>query len=81
MPEGTLKATADHGTAADVLRRDGGDSAATLAEFEKAGIGISALAEKLQTEGADAFVQSWRELLRAIETKSAALRAGATAGR
>ena len=74
MPEGTLKATADHGTAADVLRRDGGDGAATLGEFEKAGIGIGALAEKLQVEGAETFVQSWRELLQAIETKSTALR-------
>jgi transaldolase len=73
MPAGTLKATADHATAADVLPRDGGDGVAVLGEFEKAQIGISALAEKLQVEGADTFVQSWRELLQAIDAKSTTL--------
>ena len=83
MPEAALKATANHGKAADVMRRDGGDGALTLAEFEKAGIGISALAEKLQVAGAETFVQSWRELLQAIDAKSSKLRehADATAGR
>lgn len=83
MPPGTLKATADHGTAADVLPRGGGDGARILGEFEKAGVGIGALAERLQAEGAEAFVQSWRELLRAIDAKSTTLRhhAAATAKR
>lgn len=83
MPAGTLKATADHGTVATVLPRDGGDGASVLGEFEKAGIDIGALAERLQTEGAETFVRSWRELLQAIDTKSTALRqqAAATAGR
>jgi transaldolase len=73
MPEGTLKATADHGAPADPLRRDGGDGAAILAEFEKAGIGVAALADKLQVDGAEAFVASWRDLLQAIDAKSKAL--------
>jgi transaldolase len=73
MPEATLKATALHGTAASVLPRDGGDGASTLGEFAAAGVDLAALAEKLQTDGAEAFVQSWRDLLRAIQTKSAAL--------
>jgi transaldolase len=73
MPEATLKATADHGAPADVLPRDGGDAAATLALFEKAGVDIAALAEKLQGEGAEAFVQSWRDLLGAIAAKSKVL--------
>jgi transaldolase len=79
MPAGTLKATADHGTAADLMRRDGGEGALILSEFEKAGVGIGALAEKLQAEGAEAFVQSWRELLLAIDAKSTALRGRADA--
>lgn len=74
MPVKTLEATADHGWAADVLRRDGGDGALILGEFEKAGKGMGTLAEKLQADGAEAFVQSWRDLLQAIETKSATLR-------
>jgi transaldolase len=73
MPEGTLKATADHGAPTDLLRRDGGDGAAILAEFENAGIGIAALADKLQVDGAEAFVASWRDLLQAIDAKSKVL--------
>jgi transaldolase len=73
MPEGTLKATAEHGGAAEVLRPDGGDGAATLVEFESAGIGIAELADKLQVDGAEAFVTSWRDLLQAIEAKTQTL--------
>jgi transaldolase len=73
MPQATLRAVADHGAAADMLPRDGGDGTATLALFEKAGVNIAALAEKLQGDGADAFVQSWRDLLAAIDAKSKAL--------
>ncbi len=73
MPEGTLKATADHSAATDVLPPDGGDGASVLAAFEKAGIGIAALADKLQADGADSFVTSWRELLQAIDSKSSTL--------
>jgi len=73
MPEGTLKATAEHGTLAGPLPRDGGDGAQVLAEFERAGVGIAALADKLQVEGADAFVKSWQDLLQAIDTKSKVL--------
>lgn len=73
MPEGTLKAMADHGKANDVLKRDGGDGARTLDEFAKAGIDLKALAEKLQVDGAESFVKSWRDLLGTIESKSKAL--------
>ena len=73
MPEATLKAAADHLAVPGVLPRDGGDAPAVLAEFEQAGIGIAALADKLQGEGADAFVQSWQDLLRATEAKSKVL--------
>ena len=74
MPAGTLKAMADHGKATEVLRSDGGDAAATLGEFTKAGVDLSALAEKLQSDGADSFVKSWRDLLQTIDSKSTALR-------
>jgi transaldolase len=74
MPAGTLKATADHGKATGMLGRDGGDAPLTLGEFERAGMGMGKLAEKLQVDGAEAFVQSWRDLLHAIKSKSAALR-------
>jgi len=73
MPEATLKAMADHGTAMSVLARNGGDGEQTLSDFANVGVNVGALAEKLQRDGADAFVQSWRELLQALSTKRAAL--------
>ena len=73
MPEGTLKALADHGEVGPLLPVDGGDCEAVLAEFAKAGIDIDALATQLQDEGAKSFVKSWNELMAVIASKSAAL--------
>jgi len=73
MPAPTLKAFADHGDVDKLLQRDGGDGAATLAQHAKAGIDVQALAGQLQSEGAEAFVASWKDLLQAIATKSQAL--------
>ena len=73
MPEGTLKAFADHGEVGPVLPADGGDCEAVLAEFARAGIDIDALAARLQEEGAKSFVKSWDELLGCIATKSKSL--------
>jgi transaldolase len=73
MPEGTLKALADHGTLGGLLTADGGDSETVLARFATAGVDVEALARQLQDEGAKSFVSSWYELLGVIDTKSAAL--------
>jgi transaldolase len=73
MPEGTLKALADHGKLGGLLSPDGGDSDDVLARFAAAGIDVGALASQLQDEGARSFVGSWRELMDVIATKSAAL--------
>jgi len=73
MPEGTLKAFADHGQAATAVPADGGDCEAVLAAVRKAGIDLDALAAKLQADGAASFVKSWHELLGVIASKSAAL--------
>ena len=73
MPEGTLKAFADHGEIGPMLPADGGDSEEVLAQFAKSGIDIDALAAQLQDEGAKTFVKSWNELLAVIASKSAAL--------
>jgi len=73
MPEGTLKAFADHGEVGDTLARDGRDCEAVLAQFAQAGIDIDALAAQLQEEGAKAFVASWNELMQVIASKSAVL--------
>jgi transaldolase len=74
MPEGTLKALADHGELGMSLPADGGDCETVLAEFVRAGIDIDALASQLQDEGAKSFVNSWSELLAAIDSKGAAIR-------
>jgi transaldolase len=73
MPEGTLKALADHGELGDILPPDGGDAEEVLAQFGKAGIDVDALAARLQEEGAASFVKSWNDLLEVIASRRAAL--------
>jgi transaldolase len=73
MPEGTLKALADHGAIGGLMPADGGDSDEVLAQFADAGIDVDAVASQLQAEGAKSFVSSWQELMDVIASKSAAL--------
>ncbi len=75
MPEGTLGAFADHGEIGAVLPADGGDCEEVLGRFAQAGVDLDALAARLQEEGAEAFVQSWKDLLTVIASKGAALTA------
>src|SRR5438477_9577053 len=74
MPEGTLKALADHGEVGPILPAHGGDCEAVLARFAKAGIDIGALAARLQDDGARSFVTSWQDLLECIASKSETLK-------
>jgi transaldolase len=74
MPEGTLKALADHGAIDTILPADGGDCEEVLSQFAKAGIDVNELAAQLQDEGAKSFVKSWNDLMDVIAFKSAALR-------
>lgn len=73
MPEGTLKALADHGELSEIISADGGDCEAVLDQFTKAGINVDSLAARLQDEGAKAFVSSWNNLMGVIASKSATL--------
>jgi transaldolase len=73
MPEGTLKAFADHGRLPGLLPADGGDCEEVLARHAKAGVDIDALALRLQDEGAKSFVKSWSDLMAVIASKAAAL--------
>jgi len=77
MPEGTLKALADHGELGSILPADGGDCEVVLAQFTKAGVDIDALGAQLQDEGAKSFDKSWNELMAVITSKSAALKKAA----
>jgi transaldolase len=74
MPEGTLKALADHGEIGPVMAADGGDCESVLAAFARAGIDVDALASRLQDEGASSFVKSWNDLMGRIESKRVAIR-------
>ncbi|MBL8540378.1 MAG: transaldolase, partial [Betaproteobacteria bacterium] len=73
MPEGTLKAFADHGEVGAPIAADGGDSASVLASFAQAGVDVGALAARLQEEGAASFVKSWNDMMAVIGSKCAAL--------
>jgi transaldolase len=73
MPEGTLKALADHGDLGEIMSADGGDCEAVLDQFAAAGIDIDDLGAKLQDEGAKSFVSSWNDLMEVIASKSASL--------
>lgn len=73
MPEGTLKAFADHGEVGDMLAPDGGDCEKVLDSFTKAGIDVDALASRLQDEGAASFAKSWKSLMSCIDSKSTAI--------
>jgi len=73
MPEATLRAFADHGKLSAVLARDGGDCEQVIAAHVRAGIDVDALGSQLQVDGAKSFVDSWEDLLGAIEKKSSKL--------
>ena len=77
MPDGTLKALADHGEAAPTFTTDGGDCEEVLAMFGKVGINVDALAGQLQEEGARSFVNSWNDLMAVIAAKTAQLKEAA----
>ena len=73
MPEKTLNAFADHGSLDGVMAVDGADNEAMRKKITEAGVDIDALALKLQKDGADAFVKSWKQLMQRIVDKAGAL--------
>ena len=73
IPDKTLKAFAEHGKVGAPMPLDGGDAEAVIAELHALGIDDSALADRLQKEGADAFAKSWKSLLAGIADKSSQL--------
>ena len=76
MPEATLKAWADHGTLGGTIPADGGDCETVIAAHRAAGLDVDALGARLQQEGADSFVKSWRQLMDVLEARSRAITGG-----
>jgi transaldolase len=70
IPEKTLLSFSKDGALSSVMTIDGVDAESKLLEFAIEGIDVGALADQLQQEGADAFTQSWNDLLAVIEQKS-----------
>jgi transaldolase len=70
MPENTLLAFAEHGHADLMLAADGGDAEEVIAEFAGHGVDAAALATELQRKGAQAFSDSWNDLLACIADKA-----------
>jgi transaldolase len=70
IPDKTLLAFAEHGRATQLMAPDGGDAEDALSGFRQAGVDLEALAEQLQKDGAEAFDQSWSDLLSCIERKT-----------
>ena len=73
MPDGTLEAFHDHGTLAGAMDPAGGNCEEDLAAFESAGIDVDALAAQLQSDGAQAFVDSWKDLMERVEAQAGAV--------
>jgi transaldolase len=76
IPERTLRALADHGNTAMAMATDGGNCEATLRQISAAGIDLDLLAEKLQRQGAESFVDSWQQLLQRVAEKAHSRSAG-----
>jgi transaldolase len=74
MPEGTLKALAEHVDVGATLPADGGNAEEELARFAAAKIDVRALSRELQDEGAKSFVNSWNDLMGVIGSKSSVLK-------
>jgi len=69
MPEGTIRATADHGKLlGDTVHGTYGASRQVFADLAKLGIEYDDVVHVLELEGVDKFKASWNELLDTIKT-------------
>ena len=70
MPEGTIRATADHGKLiGDAVHGTYDAARKVFADLEQLGIGYEDVVNVLEHEGVDKFKGSWHELLETISTK------------
>jgi transaldolase len=67
MPEGTIKATADHGELhGDTVHGTYDASRQVFADLERLGISYDDVVQVLEDEGVAKFAVSWNELLETI---------------
>jgi len=73
MPEDTIEAFADHGTASPTLEQGLDEAHRTFERFAEAGVDYDDVVETLEREGVEKFAESFRELLDGLRAKSEAL--------
>jgi len=76
MPEETLEAFGDHGTAARTVDTDPDAAEATLDAVAEVGVDLDDVAQVLEDQGVASFAKSFDELIGALDTKAAELGAG-----
>ncbi len=76
LPPDTLEAFKDHGTVTNALEADYEDPQAILDKLAEVGIDIEHIAQRLQDDGVEAFVESFEQLIEQIEAKQAVLGTG-----
>ena len=79
MPDATLEAFLDHGSASDSIERDVEESRDVIYQLEKAGISMDAVTTNLMHGGVKAFADSFELLLDDIQAKRDRLVSGAAA--
>ena len=72
MPEKTLRRSPTTARCGEPLPADGGDADQVLQAHREAGMEPNELAEQLQEEGKETFVNSWKDLLASIERQKVA---------
>ncbi len=72
----TLTAFSDHGEAGRLLQPGRGDDPTTIAWHTNAGVDVDVLANRLQSNGVQAVVESWKDSLGRIDAKSSELGSG-----
>ena len=79
MPEATVTAFLEHGTAEPTIERDVDDAEQALKALESAGVSMEQVTSKLLVDGVNSFADSYNSLLDNIAEKSAAIREAARA--
>jgi transaldolase len=74
LPLNTLDAYRDHGNPANRITEDLDQSEAVLKGLDELGINMESIAEQLEKEGVEKFVQPFDELLETLESKIEAIK-------
>ena len=76
VPQATLKAFKDHGTAAPTLEQDLDNAQEVLDKLAEVGIELDRITHQLQVDGVESFVDSFKKLIARIEGKRKLLMSG-----